>query len=117
MRVIIAGGRDFNDYEILERECNTILNRPIPNEITIVSGNAIGADKLGKKYALEKKYSLEIFPADWKAYGKAAGPIRNKEMANHADMLIAFWDTKSKGTKNMIDQAKLNNLEIYVIFY
>jgi hypothetical protein len=57
---------------------------------------------------------LKIFPAQWSIYGKGAGYIRNREMAQYADALIAFWDGKSKGTKNMIDEAKKQGLIIKV---
>lgn len=115
MRVVIAGGRDFSDYSLLCKKCDKILNSQ--KDIEIVSGNANGADKLGERYAREKGYTLKQFPANWDKYGKGAGYIRNKEMAEYADALIAFWDGSSKGTKHMIDLAKQNNLKIRVIYY
>ncbi|WP_197026348.1 hypothetical protein [Polaribacter sp. Hel_I_88] len=57
------------------------------------------------------------FPAEWNKFGKAAGPVRNKEMAIYADALIAFWDGKSRGTKNMIQLAKQNGLLLKVILF
>jgi hypothetical protein len=111
MKIIIAGSRTYNDYELLKRVCDETLSL-----ITeIVSGTANGADKLGERYAKEKGYPIKQFPADWNKYGKSAGYIRNKQMAEYADALIAFWDGKSKGTKHMIDLAKLNNLKIFNI--
>jgi hypothetical protein len=72
-------------------------------EVTeIVSGKARGADTLGEQYAKEKGIPVKEFPADWNKYGKAAGPIRNEEMARYADWLIAFWHPDCKGTTNMI---------------
>lgn len=117
MKIIIAGGRDFTEYNTLKEECDKIIQRLQATDITIVSGHANGADKLGEKYALEREYSLEIFPADWKTHGRAAGPVRNREMAEYADILIAFWDARSRDTKNMIDQAQLNKVGTYIIFY
>jgi len=99
MKVIIAGGREFNNYELLKSSCDRILIRQ--SNIEIVSGKALGADKLGEDYAKEKGYKIKEFPADWIKYKKGAGPIRNKQMAEYADGLIAFWDGQSKGTKNM----------------
>lgn len=113
MKVIIAGCRDFNNYEFLLNKCNSILINQ--KEIEIVSGCANGADKLGERYAREKSYMIKKFPANWDLYGKSAGYIRNKEMANYADALIAFWDGKSKGTKHMIDLANEYNLKIKII--
>jgi hypothetical protein len=115
MKVIIAGGRDFNDYSILAESCNLILSDL--EDIEIVSGRARGADSLGENYALEKGYGCKIFPADWEKYGKAAGYKRNSEMAEYADMLIAFWDGTSRGTGHMIDIAKKRGLKIEIINY
>jgi hypothetical protein len=113
MKVIIAGGRTFKDYNLLSLKCDKILSQQ--TEIEIISGTAYGADKLGEKYANDKGYKLSQFPADWNKFGKKAGYIRNEEMANYGDALIAFWDGESKGTKNMIDIAR--NLKVKVIKY
>jgi hypothetical protein len=112
VKIIIAGGRTFNNYNLLSESCDKALS--LQKEIEIVSGTANGADKLGEKYAKEKGYSLKQFPADWNKHKKAAGYIRNEEMAKYADALIAFWDGKSKGTKHMIDLAKQYNLKVKV---
>lgn len=115
MRVIIAGGRNFNDYEFLKTKCNHILQNQ--DEVIIISGGAKGADALGERYAKERGYTLESFPAKWGEYGKKAGMIRNTEMADNSDSLIAFWDGKSKGTKHMIDTATKKQLPVRVIRY
>lgn len=116
MKVIIAGGRKFNDYDLLYKNCDKVL-RIKKNEIEIVSGTANGADKLGERYAKEKGYPIKQFPANWDKYGKSAGYKRNEEMAKYADGLIAFWDGKSKGTKHMIDLAKQYELKVKVFIY
>lgn len=115
MKVIIAGSRSFSDYQLLKENCKQILKSE--TDIEIVSGTANGADKLGERFANEFGYSIKEFPADWKKFGKSAGYIRNSEMADYGDCLIAFWDGVSKGTKHMIDLAKKKNLKIYVINY
>jgi hypothetical protein len=114
-KVIIAGGRDFNDYDLLCSKCNVILKNK--KNVEIVSGAARGADELGEQYASEKAYDIKQFPADWDKYGKSAGYKRNKQMAEYADALIAFWDGKSRGTKHMIDLAKEKNLLVRVVKY
>lgn len=88
------------------------LNWPITE---IVSGGAIGADRLGMRFAREFDYRLTIFYPGWEKYNKAAGFIRNKKMANYADALIAFWDGKSRGTFNMIEEAGKLGLVIKIV--
>lgn len=102
MKVIIAGSRNFNDYNFL---CKKIKELNI-NIDEIVCGGARGADLLGKQYGKENNIPIKMFPANWELYGRSAGMIRNHEMGNYADYLIAFWDGQSKGTKDMIDYMK-----------
>ena len=116
-KVIIAGCRDFADYELLKEKCNFYLQDKKPENVIIVSGHASGADVLGERYAQERGFGLETFPADWKTNGRAAGPIRNAQMASVAHALIAFWDGKSRGVMNMIDTAKKHNLQVAVVRY
>ena len=116
-KVIIAGCRDFTDYELLREKCDYHLQNLRLEDIVIVSGHASGADSLGERYAQERGFQLETYPADWKAHGRAAGPIRNAKMANGAHALIAFWDGKSRGTKNMIETARKYNLKVAVVRY
>ena len=114
-RVIIAGSRGFRDYKFLCEVCNKALKNQ--TDIQVVSGGAWGADKLGERFAKEFEHSLKQFLADWDKYGKAAGYIRNDEMARNADALIAFWDGKSVGTKHMIDLANKHGLKVKVYEY
>jgi hypothetical protein len=110
MIVIIAGGRDYTDYDHV-----VTCVKDSGFEITeIVSGGATGADALGERYAKEHGIKLRRMPAEWKKHGKAAGPIRNREMAEVADGLIAFWDGESRGTKNMIEEAEKRGLKVKV---
>lgn len=115
-KVIIAGGRDFNDYDLLMKKVSSLLRNQYKG-IEVVSGGAKGADALGEKYAVDSNMSLKEFHADWDRYGKSAGYRRNVEMAEYADALIAFWDGRSKGTKHMIDIAKSKGLKVRVIKY
>ena len=115
MKVIIAGGRDFSNYDLLCQKADKILSRQ--NEVEIVSGAAKGADKLGETYALERGYEVKRFPADWGTFGNSAGYRRNTEMAVYADALIAFWNSRSNGTKHMINIAKKQDLLVRVITY
>ena len=114
MKIIIAGSRTFNDYNLLKSSCDNLLTQF--TNIEIVSGTARGADKLGERYAREKGYSIKEFPANWNL-GKSAGYIRNAEMAQYSDMLIAFWDGTSKGTKHMIDLANKIGIKVEIVNY
>ena len=117
-RVIIAGGREFQDYALVKQKCDYYLQNKLQTDtIVIVSGHATGADSLGERYASEKGLSVELHPADWQRHGRAAGPIRNEEMASVADALIAFWDGQSRGTKNMIDTANAKGLKVAIVRY
>ncbi len=115
-RVIIAGGRDFNDYPLLKTTMDNALCN-ITDEITVVCGKARGADTLGEQYANEKGYNVDYYPANWKQYGKRAGYLRNEQMAQNADALVAFWDGESRGTKSMIELAKRYGLKVRIKRY
>ena len=99
MKLIIAGSRTFYNYELL-KETLQKLNLHISE---IVCGEAAGADSLGRKYGEENFIPITSFPANWDKYGRKAGIIRNHQMGDYADYLIAFWDGKSKGTLDMIN--------------
>lgn len=115
-RLIIAGGRDFNDYETLKNYVDFKLSRT-EDEIQIISGGARGADTLGERYAVERGFFLRRFPADWERYGKSAGVRRNREMARNADALIAYWNGYSRGTKNMIEEARAAGIIVCIRNY
>lgn len=114
MKTIIAGGRDFDNYNLLREKCDELIES---NLTEIVSGRAKGADTLGERYAKERGYDVKLFPADWKTHGRKAGHIRNKQMADYGEMLIAFWDGKSSGTKNMIENANKLGLIVHIVNY
>lgn len=115
-RVIVAGSRDFENYELLKAKMDYLLS-DTDEPIQIVCGLARGADRLGQRYARERGFEIRYFPANWDAYGKRAGYLRNEQMAQNADALAAFWDGKSRGTKHMIDLAKQYGLKIRIIKY
>ncbi len=115
MKTIIAGGRDFKDYNLLKKQVD--YYREHKGTITeVVSGGAAGADSLGEMYAIENNIPIKVFNADWNKHGRAAGPMRNKQMADYADVLIAVWDGQSKGTKNMIDQMNKLNKPVFIVW-
>ena len=117
-KVVIAGSRGFSNYKLLKETCDKYLReKKKTHNVIVVSGHARGADTLGEKYASDEDLDLEIYPADWKKYGKSAGFMRNEQMANIADAVIAFWNGESHGTKHMIDIANEKKLEIRVVNY
>lgn len=110
MRTIIAGGRTVFDPKLLEiaiAECGWTIT-------TVLCGGASGADYLGKQWAIANNIPVEEFPADWATYSRSAGMYRNAQMAESADALIALWDSESKGTGNMITNARRCKLKIHV---
>ena len=110
MKTIIAGGRDFEDYESVVEAIYYFLKKIGPIS-EVVSGHACGADTLGERWAKENGIPLTVFPADWARYGKSAGHMRNKQMAEYADALIAM--PGGAGTRNMIAQARDRGLKVY----
>jgi hypothetical protein len=126
IRIIIAGGRDFDDWCQLEAELTCLTGSwmlSTVRRIEVVSGGATGADTLGEAWAATMDLPVTRVLADWDKYGKRAGYLRNEEMAKYAadgnayGTLCAFWDGKSKGTLHMIDLALKYGLEVHVYRY
>ena len=119
-RVIIAGGRDFDNYEYMCEILNDLFYNSTnfeKRDIKIISGMAKGADTLAIHYADEHKLTKILFPANWKLYPRAAGFLRNEDMLSIATHLIAFWDGKSSETKHIIDIAQEKGIPIWVFNY
>lgn len=114
-KVIVCGTREFEDYDFVKSKLDFFLKSLYNTKIEIVSGCTRGPDTLAIRYAEEKGYKVWRFPADWKHFGKSAGPVRNTMMADFATHCIAFWDRESTGTYDMIKKAKDNNLSLRVI--
>ena len=112
MKYVIAGGRDYNNFHVTEYVLNQFTNIE-----TIISGDARGADTQGAIYGQRHNIPVEHYPAHWDEYGKAAGYIRNAEMGEAGDALIAFWDGQSKGTMNMIKTMKLLKKPYWIYDY
>ncbi len=107
LKIVIAGCRYYNNYNEAKEYIDFCIREIKKNNtIVILSGGCRGADAIGERYAIENGYEIRKFVADWDKYGKAAGPIRNEQMAIEADYIICFWDYKSRGTKSMIENAK-----------
>jgi len=100
MKVIIAGSRNIEDYPLVAQA----MQRCGFDVTEVVCGMANGIDKLGEQWAIANNISVKEMPANWNRDGKAAGPIRNRDMAKYADAAVIIWDGKSPGSRNMINE-------------
>lgn len=109
----VVGSRTFNNFSIFQSVLDNF--RTLDKQFCrIVSGGAKGTDRLAKRYALLYQFPIKEYYPDWAKYGKAAGPIRNKLIVNDCDLLLAFWDYESRGTKSSIDFAKSLHKNVYI---
>lgn len=117
-RVVVAGGRTFDNYNTLCHYLDYMLSNKIAEgyNIIIVSGAARGADKLGERYAKANNYKIEQYIPDWNK-GKGAGYARNCEMAAVADACIVFWNGISRGSKHMIDICVRLDVPVETVMY
>lgn len=108
MRVLVCGGREFDDAQFLFDVLNSIKGIQ-----KIVHGGAYGADQLAGRWAVANNIPVEVFPADWRQYGKRAGYLRNVQMAeSKPDLVIAFRG--GKGTEMMVKIAKEKDIPVKV---
>lgn len=114
MKLIVAGSRDFNDFQLLRNKLDFFLSKT-DEKVEIVSGTCRGSDRLGERYAGLRKLKVKKFPANWNKYGLSAGYKRNEQMAKYASHCVVFWDGKSRGTKHMIDFAEKYKLNLRVV--
>jgi len=113
LKIGVIGSRGFNDYKLLKDTLDEYLN----DVFLIVSGGAVGADSLGEKWANENSVKTLIIKPDWNKYGKSAGFIRNTDIVENSDIIIAFWDSLSRGTEDSIKKAREMGREVKIIYY
>jgi hypothetical protein len=116
MKLLIAGSRDYPTNGNFNDKMNELVKLfGVPSEV--VSGHCkTGPDKLGEDWAKQNNIPVKLFPADWDKFGRSAGPIRNKHMAEYCDRAIVFWDGQSRGSQNMINELKRFNKAYHVIY-
>lgn len=130
MKLIIAGSRHLVDVDINNIMYHYFMDNTSdfhPERVVeVISGGCNGIDKLGEQWAKEeywfdhghtykKSISIKYFIPDWKTHGKAAGPIRNRQMAEYGDALLLIWDGKSRGSASMKKEMEKLNKPIYEI--
>jgi len=113
IKIGVIGSRSFNNYELTKRTLDEYLDKVW----VIVSGGASGADSLGEKWANENNIKTCIYKPDWDIYGKKAGFIRNKDIVDDSDIVIAFWDGLSRGTEHSINLARKMNKEVRIVYF
>ena len=117
MKLAIVGSRTFDDYDLLSKYVS-ILTEKLPRpHIVIISGGAKGADSLAEQFAREHRYDSQIYPAAWNKYGKSAGFIRNQQIIDNCDFLLAFWDGCSRGTQDSIEKAKKAKIPTCIVYF
>jgi hypothetical protein len=109
--VLVCGSRSWRDATVIQRRFAAF-----PERVRVIHGDAIGADKTAGTVARYLGHLVEVYPADWRAYGRAAGIIRNLEMLKQRpDLVLAFWDGRSRGTKHMIDAAREQGVPVEIV--
>jgi hypothetical protein len=116
MKLLVAGGRDFQDKMLLNHWLDR-YHRKYGKDLIIIQGCARGADLMAKEWAISRGVIYRNFPAQWGKYGKKAGYIRNAEMWKEAQMGIIFWDSISKGTGHSLVLSSIHNKFLQVVYY
>lgn len=107
MRVAVVGSRDFAALDMVVEYVNSL-----PNDTVVISGGAVGVDRVAEQTAKKRGLKVVTHPANWNLHGKAAGQIRNRIIVDDCDTMVAFWDGISTGTKGSISLAsKAGKLE------
>ena len=109
MKTAIIGSRTFNDYAFMCKKLQDF------NITEVISGGAKGADTLAEAYAIQFEIPLTVFLPNWNKHGKSAGFVRNKEIVEHAEVVVAFWDGYSKGTEHSINIARAMKKVVHII--
>jgi hypothetical protein len=114
MNICVNGSRGFQDYDLLEATLDELLKDTSPK---FILGGAVGADSLAELYASRNSIPVTIIRPDWYRFGKRAGILRNIEMIDQVEWLIAFWDGQSRGTKQAIEYAKSKGKRVDIVRY
>lgn len=114
LRVLVCGSRSWTDFDTIYYRLSSLV-RDYP-DVVIVEGGAKGADTIARQVAEDFQVDTEEYLPDWEKYKKQAGFKRNIQMLEtKPDLVLAFWDGKSKGTRHIITEAKERGIEVEVI--
>lgn len=114
MRVLVCGSRGWKDEEAIVWKLDQLLAEH--DDLELISGGAVGPDTMAFGWAMDNAVPITVMEPDWQKYGRRAGIIRNDQMLDTSpDLVLAFWDGKSKGTKHTIDSAHKRQITIEVI--
>lgn len=110
MNIAIIGSREYPDWRVIHDFVYTL-----PHDTTVVSGGARGVDRVAESVAKERGLATRIFPADWNMFGKRAGFLRNQDIINAAEIVVAFWDGTSRGTAHSLGLARAACKPVYIV--
>lgn len=112
MRVLVCGGRDFDDWELLSHSL-IVLSAQFGRKLMIIHGGARGADRLAANWAFNNRMEAEAYPADWNRHGRKAGPLRNQQMLDDGrpEYVAAF--PGGRGTADMVRRAKSAGIHVF----
>lgn len=113
--IAVVGSRDGWEYEHVARVLDTLFMTTYNHErVRMISGGACGVDTFAEQYAQFYGVEFQVFKPNWDRWGKSAGYIRNSEVVDAADIVVAFWDGKSAGTAHTINTARINGKTVMV---
>lgn len=118
-KLLVCGSRTITNVSWIFSEIEKYISESNLqySDIHIIEGSAKGVDKIAKQFADDRNIPVIEMPADWKSYGRAAGPIRNEQMVRLCDQCLILWDGKSRGTKNDIDLCDKYNKSNKIVIY
>src|SRR5574343_1355792 len=110
VRLLVAGSREYRNSAFVFERLDHLTKNLAREELVVISGLAKGPDSIAIAWAKARGLDWTEFPADWDAFGKRAGYLRNEEMGALATHCVVFWDGVSRGTLDMIRRAKAKGL-------
>lgn len=117
MRILVCGAREWNNFDKIKAVLTPYGDKP--EEHTLIHGGCRGADCIAGYIGKQLNMNIQVFEAQWKKYGRGAGPVRNLQMIDEGkpDIVYAFHECieKSRGTKDMVNRAKKHNIEVIVV--